>query len=225
MTGACHPALIAWPEKAAFGRSVPKARIYQHAGANTRMKELFVREVDQIVWQFKLAPETINLPAGVGAPEIQIFGMQLKTGELHRDILRCIDGAIPFPILFELSFEGRIQVIASYKRLGEADSKRCVPSDYFATEWLPANGSRAAMPVALSLTGLYEQILLRLVPLAARPGESLGCLIERASKVRAVQREIERVDSYLEKERQFNRKVEINTKLRLLKNEFKALSK
>jgi hypothetical protein len=58
---------------------------------------LFVEQVEQIVWQYKLAPETINLPAKPGVPELQIFSIQLKTPELNLDVLRCIDGAVQFP--------------------------------------------------------------------------------------------------------------------------------
>ena len=61
-----HPALVTYPAKAAFGRTLPKNKIYEHSKANTRLKDLFVKEVEQIVWQYKLAPETINLPARPG---------------------------------------------------------------------------------------------------------------------------------------------------------------
>ena len=56
-------ALFSYPPQAAFGRTLPKNKLYEKAGANTRLKDLFVAQVDQIVWQYKLAPETINLPA------------------------------------------------------------------------------------------------------------------------------------------------------------------
>ena len=48
--------LYEWPRAAAFGRVIPKNKIYEHAGANTALKDLFVREVDQIIWSHKLAP-------------------------------------------------------------------------------------------------------------------------------------------------------------------------
>lgn len=54
--------------------------------------------MEQIVWAYKLAPETLHLPARPGVPEIQAFSLQLKTQELDRAVLRCIDGAILFPI-------------------------------------------------------------------------------------------------------------------------------
>ena len=216
-------ALIAYPKQAAFGRVLPKNKIYEHSGANTRLKDLFVKQVEQIVWQYKLAPETLNLPARPGVPEIQIFSIQLKTPELHGDVLRCIDGAILFPIVFELTFDARTQVTAAYKRPNESDASRWVLSDYFATDWLLIDSERTAMPVALHMGGLYEQLLHRLVPLSARSQETLAELVARVEQAQAKQRELDKTTARLAKEKQFNRKVEINADLRKLKVELEAL--
>lgn len=219
-----HPAFISYPKQATFGRPLPKSKIYEHSGANTRLKDLFVGQVEQIVWQYKLAPETINLPAKPGVPEIQVFAIQLKTHELNLDVLRCIDGAVQFPVIFELSFDGRTQVVAAYKRPSESDASRWVLSDYFATEWLPSDNQRTAMPLALDLGSLYEQVLQRLIPLPTRQQEGLADLVARVEQVTAKQREVEKAASKLAKEKQFNRKVEINASLRQLKNELEQLS-
>ncbi|MBG0867796.1 DUF4391 domain-containing protein [Burkholderia sp. 9779_493] len=216
-------ALIAYPKQAAFGRVLPKNKIYEHGGANTRLKDLFVKQVEQVIWQYKLAPETLRLPARPGVPEIQIFSIQLKTPELHADVLRCIDGAIPFPIVFELTFDGRTQVVAAYKRPNEADASRWVLSDYFASDWLPMDSERTAMPVALHLGGLYEQLLHRLIPLSARPQETLAELVARVDQAQAKQRELDKTTARLAKEKQFNRKVEINAELRKLRTELNGL--
>lgn len=218
-------ALIAYPKQAAFGRVLPKNKIYEHGGANTRLKDLFVKHVDQVIWQYKLAPETLHLPARRGVPEIQVFSIQLKTPELHVDVLRCIDGAIPFPIVFELDFDGRTQLIAAYKRPNEADASRWVLSDYFASDWLPMDSERTAMPVALHLGGLYEQLLHRLIPLSARPQETLAELVARVEQARAKQRELDKTTARLAKEKQFNRKVGINAELRKLKIDLDELKK
>ena len=218
-----NTAFIYYPKQAVFGRTLPKNKIYEHSGANTRLKDLFVEQVEQIVWQYKLAPETINLPARPGVPELQIFSIQLKTLELNMDVLRCIDGAVQFPIIFELSFDGRTKVIAAYKRPNESDASRWVMSDYFTTAWLPSDYERAAMPLALDLGGLYELMLHRLIPTPARPQESLADLVARVELIAAKQREVEKAASRLAKEKQFNRKVEINAKLRILKIELEKL--
>ena len=218
-----HPALITYPAQAAFGRTLPKSKIYEHSHASARLKDLFVKQVEQITWQYKLAPETIKLAARPAVPEIQVFSLQLKVTELHRDVLRCIDEVVQFPVIFELAFQGRTQVIAAYKRQNGADSSRWVLSDYFATDWLPSGSQRVSLPVALHLGGLYEHILSALIPLAARPQESLASLVERTSKVQTIRRVLERTVSQLEKEKQFNRKVEVNAKVRELKSDLSRL--
>ena len=224
MTRTSHPALIAYPAQAAFGRILPKSKIYEHSGASARLKGLFVKQVEQIVWQYKLAPETINLAAKPWVPEIQVFAIQLKTAELNLDVLRCIDGAVQFPIIFELGFDGRMQVIAAYKRPNESDATRWVLSDYFATKWLPNNIQRTALPMALDLGGLFEQVLQCLIPLLARAQESFADLLARVGQVTAMHREVEKTASKLAKEKQFNRKVEINACLRQMKTDLERMS-
>lgn len=219
--------LFAYPKQAEFDRTLPKNKIYEHSGANTRLRDLFVEQVEKIVWRYKLAPETINLAAKPGVPEIQVFAIQLKTSELHRDVLRCIDGAIQFPIIFELTHgqgaEARSQLVAAYKRPSETDPASWVCSDYFESGWIPATAERTPLPLALDLGGLYEQLLRRLVPVAARPNESLGVQVIRAEQVRAKEREVAQAQMRLAKEKQFNRKVEANAKLRQLTTELQAL--
>lgn len=219
-----HSALLNYPKQATFGRILPKNKIYEHSGANTRLKDLFVEQVDQIVWQYKLAPETINLPAKPGVPEVQIFRVVLKKMELSVDVLKCIDGAVQFPIIFELEHDNKTKVIAANKCPSQADASKWVISDYFSTAWMPSESERVDMPVALDLGGLYEALLQRLIPLAPRAHERLIALVERLERVKAKQHEIEKIRAKLAKEKQFNRKVEINATLRQLSNELKELS-
>jgi Domain of unknown function (DUF4391) len=222
-------ALFAYPKQATFGRVLPKNKIYEHSGANTRLKDLFVEQVEQIVWQYKLAPETINLPARPGVPEIQVFSIQLKSTELHDDVLRCIDGAVQFPILFELNQgqgdQGKTQVAAAYKRPSEADASRWVLSSYFTSDWMPAATVRTAMPLALDMAHLYAVLLQGLMPLPVRTQEALPDWIARIEMAASKRREVENAQSRLAKEKQFNRKVEINAILRQLKCELEQLSR
>ena len=220
-------ALFAYPKQAEFGRVLPKNKIYEHSGANTRLKDLFVEQVEQIVWRYKLAPETINLAAKPGVPEIQVFAIQLKTPELHHDVLRCIDGAVQFPTIFEVTQgqqgNARTQLVAAYKRPSEADSASWVFSEYFESGWIPATNERIPLPLALDLGGLYEQLLRQLVPVDARLNESLADLIIRAEQVKAKEREVAQAQMRLAKEKQFNRKVEVNSRLRQLATELQIL--
>ena len=217
--------LFDYPKSAAFGRVLPKNKIYAHANASTAVKELFVRQVEKIIWQYKLAPETINLKPSRAIPEIQIFSVALKTGELKQDVLRCIDQAIPFPILFELRYEEKIQVIAAFKRPSEADRSKWVVSGYFESVWMPREVSRTPLPVVFDLEQLYAHLLSPLMSFPARTGERLQDRVERIEQIRYQQRELTKCEARLRKEKQFNRKVEINAELRALKREIETLTR
>lgn len=216
--------LFAYPRQAAFNRVLPKSKIYEHGKPSRAVRDGFVAQINQIVWQYKLAPETINLPSRPGVPEIEIFSLELKTADVSEDVLRCIDKAIPLPIFYNLSFEGRIKTVAAYKRPSDADSSRWVVDAYFAGPWLPADDERSALPVALDMAGLYEQMLRRLMPTPARSGETLKNHVERLSQLQSKQNEYTKLEARLLKEKQFNRKVEINTQLRTLKTDIETLA-
>jgi hypothetical protein len=240
--------LYAWPEAAAFGRVIPKAKIYEHAGANRPLKEGFVREVEQIIWSHKLAPETINLAATDAVTEIQVFRIAQKTTVLDRELLRAIDKAIPFPLIFELSHGGRIKLVAAWKRRSGADRACWVVGDYFEEDWLPEEAPRAPLPVAMNLGALYERLLSPLVERqtvglvsGAAPGVaeapqgyanlktqaepiSLEARIARAETIKMKAYEVERIKGRLVREKQFNRRVAINAELRAAKQELEQLT-
>lgn len=217
--------LFEYPKSAAFGRVLPKNKIYEHANPTAATKELFVRQVEQISWEYKLAPETINLGQSRDVPEIQVFRIALKTGELKHEVLRCIDKAIPFPLLFELHYEGRIKPMAAYKRPSDADKSSWVIGEHFEGAWIPGDTPRSPLPLALSLDALYAKLLTPLLPFPPRPGEALRPLAKRMEAALATRREIEKFEGRLRKERQFNRKVAINAELRELKQKLAGLTR
>ena len=217
--------LFAYPEAAKFGRVLPKNKIYEHGSVSNAVRQLFVRQVEQIVWQYKLAPETINLKPSRTVPEIQIFSILLKGEELKTEVLRCIDLAILFPIIFELRRDERVQPIAAFKRPSEADASKWVVSEYFDGDWVADDTPRKPLPMVLNLGTLYNHLLTSLMPYSPRPGEGLQKRVERMERIRLGQRELERCEARLRKEKQFNRKVAINAELRELKNLLSELKK
>jgi hypothetical protein len=217
--------MFAYPKQAEINRVVPKTKIYAHAKVSKRIKELFVTQVGEILWKFKLSPETINLPARNGINEIQVFEIALKTPELDTDVLQAIDKAIPFPLVFQLTHEGQIRFAATYKRPSDADASKWVIEASFQTELQPAAAERQPLPVALDLAGLYEHIVRCHIPLPPRSGEELAEHVARVNVIEAKKKTQQQLETRLSQERQFNRKVELNAALRSLSQELETLTK
>ena len=216
-------ALFAWPSKAAVARPLAKAKLYAHAKPSAALRALFVGQVESITWAYKLAPETINLPAKPDVPEIEVFDIALKLPDVSHSVLRCIDKAIPFPILFVLRYDGHSQPVAAYKRPSDAASGQWVVGDYHAAPWQKDGVALPVLPVALDLHGLYEQLLRRHLAFPARPGETLRIQLDRLSALAAKHAAAAKIESRLNAEKRFNRKVEINAELRTIRNELQAL--
>jgi Domain of unknown function (DUF4391) len=234
-TQPCH---LVFPESARFGKKLPKEKIYQYASPSHAIKQKFIKLVERIVWSFKLSPETINIPATKSVPEIQVFDLYLKpnghlklgadqvsSDELMVDeaILRTIDKAIPFPIFYRIHHEGKQQYAMAHKRPNEADSVQWVVEDYFYCA-VREKESAEKLPAQTNINGLYEHLLRLLISEPAKSGETLKNQIHRLTTIRTKQKELSKLENKLHKEKQFNRKVEINQLVNHAKEELAALS-
>jgi hypothetical protein len=217
-------ALFDYPPQTHFGRIVAKNKIYERVKPSRKVQDVFSAQVGKIIWQYKLAPETTNLPSRLSVQEIEVFEISLKKDNLDTNILRCIDKTIIHPIIFNLTFENQIKVIATYKRPSEAASSKWVIGDaYFSTDWLPADTERQKLPVVLDLASLHEHILREIISLPPRDDENLAKHIARMELLITKEKEYKKVESSINKENQFNRKVELNAQLRMLADEIKIL--
>src|ERR1700682_6300270 len=140
--------MFAYPKQAEVNRVVPKSKIYAHAKPSTRVRELFVSEVGEILWKYKLSPETTNLPARHGITEIEFFEIALKTPDLDETVFQAVDRAIPFPLLFQFIHGDQIRFAVSHKRPSDADSSKWVIEASFQTEPQPVEAERPPLPVA-----------------------------------------------------------------------------
>ena len=211
--------MFSYPPQAEVNRPVPKSKIYNAAKAGSALRRRFIAQVSDINWKYKLAPETINLPAKSPVQEIQVFEIELKTGELSEDVLRTLDSAIPSLLFFEITFQQKVRFAATYKRPSEANKRKTVTDVYFETSWQPADKARPPLPAVLNLAVLYEQMLhLHMressLALGSREGETLAAALERANHIRSKEKECQKLEARLKKEIQFNRKVELNADLR-----------
>lgn len=215
-------ALFQYPEKAYFNRTIPKTKFYENASINKAIKDAFVSQIQQIVWAYKLSPETINLSATKSLLEIQVFNIHLKEPDLNESVLLSIDKAIPHPIIFQLIYDQKLKVIATYKRPNDSDETKWVIDQYYSSGWLTPEEqlqSRKPLPIALNISGLYEQMLKELMPIDAKDGENIREQSARLKDITQKQTEIKKLEADIAKEKQFNRKVEMNARLKILKKQ------
>ena len=97
-------------------------------------KNLFQNEISRITWEYKLAPNTINLPAKKW-PEMEVFRIVLKNESISEKVLRTIDSMIPYPILFIIEKDKLKKAAICYKEQGQKNENVAKVDTYFYTEW------------------------------------------------------------------------------------------
>ena len=220
--------LFDYPIKSRYGRKLPKSKIYENIRVNTKLKDNFVSQIDKIIWQYKLAPDTLNLDATHKVPEIQVFDIFIKTKEIDQTLIEVIDEAIPLPIIFQIHKENKVKIKAAYKRPSESANNKWVIKSYLESEWLDKDITKQPMPQALNLGKLYEQILKSLIPVEFVSSKTTQTLDEQVGIIRQIsslQKEIDRLNSKYKKEKQRNRQFEINKQIKLTQKQLNNLTK
>jgi hypothetical protein len=220
--------LFDYPTKARFGRKIPKSKLYENASANTKLKDKFVNQIEKIVWQYKLAPNTLNLDATNKVPEIQVFDIFLKTKEVDQVLLEVIDKAIPLPIIFQIHKGNKVKIKAAYKRPSESANNKWVIESYFESEWLDKDVAKQPMPQVLDLGKLYEQILKSLMPVEITSSKTTQTIDEQVgiiNQINSLQKVLDKLNSKYKKEKQRNRQFEINKQIKLKQKELNQLTK
>jgi len=220
--------LFDYPTKARVANKLPKNKLYENASVNTKLKDKFVNQIEKIVWQYKLAPNTLNLDATDKVSEIQIFDIFLKTKEVDQALLEVIDKAIPLPIIFQIHKSNKVKVKAAYKRPSESANNKWVIESYFESEWLDKDMTKQPMPQALDLGKLYEQLLKSLMPVeitSSKTTQTLDEQVDKINKINSLQKELDKLGSKYKKEKQRNRQFEINKQIKLKQKELNHLTK
>lgn len=218
--------MFVWPIATLVDRVVSKSKILEKAKVPGRLKSLMTDQIREIRWLAKLAPETIKLPATPQVAEIAIFRISLKGDTLSDDLLDLLDKAMAPPILFAIvRADGKVSHSAAFKRPSEADASQWVTSHRHRTAFREPTEPPPPLPASLDLGRLYSAILAPLLPLGARAGEHLTSWIDRCAAYEVLRRKIDVAVARVRREKQFNRKVELNRELNALKSELEALNR
>lgn len=221
-------ALFAWPAAARLDRRIPRDQLFRRAGGGKTIRALYDAQVDRIDWAWKLFERSVNLPASGGVGEVQVIQLTLRGPDLDDRVLAHIDKALPRQTWFEVvrpAPDGpEVQCAAAYKRASDADATRVVVQEHWRGGWVPALTPRLALPVAVTLEGLYAGLLRSLWPYPARAGESLRSQAERLSQVAAQAKTVARLRTAVSRETDFAKQVDRNRELRAAQSRLKELT-
>ena len=211
--------MIELPAATVFDRRIPKQKLYEHSDLSPALKKAFSEQIRSIRWRNKIAPEVLNLAAGKEVQELEVFELRLNDGQVDEDVLRLIDRAIPYHILFVLVWEERMRLAVAYKETPDAKSTGVRVERYYYTDWMPV-GEVVLRLEGLSMDAVYENLVRRITgsALGDAPTSTLRESVAAQSRRERIEKQIAAIEAKIRREKQPKKKFELVQQLRALQN-------
>ena len=114
------------PKSTEYGRRIPKQKFYENITVTPALKKAFSEQIKAIYWRNKIASSTVNIARGETVTEIEIFEIKLNAAQLDENVLRRIDAAVPYHILFILEHDGRYKT--AFLKVGDTKIELLEPT-------------------------------------------------------------------------------------------------
>lgn len=206
--------MIEMPKSTLVHKRLPKEAFYRNLTLDKRVKDRFVSEIDTIYLENSLTKERLHLTADSPVQEILLLTVHLKQQDCSAGILEAIARQNPHKLVFLLCYEDQRQLALYYGKL-------------YRTAWVPEE--RLTLEVrGFSLTevweGFVEQVALPPEQIGRHPELTLQERISRAERIVKLEREIKSLETKVRREKQFNKQVEMNKRLKEMKDHLRLAS-
>lgn len=206
---------INFPDITKIDRIIAKDRIFKQVTVSEQKKRLFTEQVDRIRCLYEITAQKLNLKPSDQVPKIFIIQITSKGNKLDLDILKTIDAAFQVPVIFEIVQRNETQYVTSYRERSEKDHTKWIFSQYFYSKIITDN-QEGGFPIILSMEKLYHYLLEQIIPFPVAKDEPFSIFIERAANIEQMQKQADRLFIRVNKEKQYNRRVELNQEYKKL---------
>lgn len=216
--------MFGFPDSTEFNKRIPKQKIYENIEVSSSLRRVFVEQIKIVYWRNKLAVSTLNIASGESVTEIEVFEVRLTEPILEETVLRQIDKEIPYHILFILTCDGKAQAWIGYKEAAASGNNAFKINRYYHTEWIPENELLFSID-GLNMDVVYENLVRQIAGeiLQTNSNESLKDSVERDEERRRLEKQIAALEGKIRKEKQLNRRMEMNAELKRLKRGLERL--
>lgn len=216
--------MLDFPRTTEFNKRIPKQKFYENLTISPVLRRVFIDQIRMVYWKNKLATSTLNIAAGEAVTEIEVFEVRLNEPLLDEAVLKQIDKEIPYHILFILTCDDKAQAWIGYKEAAASGSNAFKVGRYYHTDWMPEDALYLSIE-GLNMDAVYENLLRQIAGdrLQTDSAESLKESVERDEKKKQLEKQIAVLESKMRKEKQLNRQMEMNAKLKKLRMECEGI--
>ena len=227
------------PDRSYLGKRVYKRFFHEHAKLGVTDRKALSEDIDTIVWQYTLKPSTVPIQPYHDDEreylEVAVIQVTMKNQRRTTRITEIIHRAIPYPVILVLAYGTMVLVSLAQKRLSRAESDAVVAEDFADSDWIDlANTADTeerflesvsfrrlpATDFFVYYTAFFDRVVaLEAARISGRFGvNAIDSKRRHLARYTELNREIAELRAAIQKEPAFNRKVELNSKIKELED-------
>lgn len=235
------------PKECIEGSRIPKKLFYEEYDMSSSDKELFTKAIGKIVLEYMFSEDRINIAAykndDIECEEVAVIRVFLHEDSKYKRICEIIQRAIPYSLIVICEYKEKVLFNVASKRINKNDESKNTVEEMVFTDWISVEKQKKNDKVFLeglnvrewSYSNLYKfyNSFLDKVKLfnASKYSSNLeifnnidvDMVKKLTDKIERLELEISSLKDKLKKESQFNKKMDLNIKIKKLeikKNEF-----
>lgn len=191
------------PANTEVGTQLPKKSIYAKFAMNSSEKDKFDVDISRIVIANAVGSQ--HLPEGEKVKSFYVLAVQLKHKDYDPKNILSLVKLINQNIVFALVYEEQVQFAIYHTKL-------------ITSSWQPATEANLSLS-GLDLDAVWENIVTHIGQIEVTEGNTLAEQIKVEDVRTKLKAEIASLTQKLNKEKQFNRQMEINAEIKSLKKQ------
>lgn len=209
--------LLKFPNSTIVDRLIPKAQFVKASSSPTALRNLLADEFEQIRLLYIIRPDTINVADGNEVKEIDVFFFQCKNDSYSVNPFCGIDDLIPRHTIYIVQHGNSFDLLMQHKRRSNIAG---------VVKWtrevskLLTNINLDSQPLkieGLDLDRVYFNFFSQMTGYCINDSTAISKLQEIENNLDKMKRDLISIQKRVRNEKQFNRQVELNSQVRLLK--------
>ncbi len=230
------------PAECNIGNTIFKKLFYENGTMTTTDKEIFTNDIEKITWKYSFKEENLNIKPfkndELDYEEIALVEVLLSKESKNKKICEIIQRIIPYPLILVLIHRDKVLINATYKRINKVDESKNTIDDFIFSNWICMDNLKDNEVSFLksidikkfSFVNMYKfycSFVEKLNLLSASniigdfevlKSKDIKIVNELNNQIAKLNNEIEKLKIDINKEQHFNKRMDINIKIKKLES-------
>ncbi|MBR6648031.1 MAG: DUF4391 domain-containing protein [Bacteroidaceae bacterium] len=194
------------PQRTEINKPLHKTKVFEKFDLTASQRDSFDADISRMFITHVVAESTIpTIKAGNEIADFYVIEVSLKRSEYAPKNIELLAKFIPRKILFVLHFEEKAQFAIHHTKL-------------ICSEWQQRDTLNVPL-AGLDLDAVWENIVATIGSITVQEGNTLTEQIKSDEQKSILQKQIQLLQQKLNKEKQYNRQIEINAEIKRLKKQ------